>query len=165
MEFTREYTYDAPPAAVFAMFADEAFVQRRLVATGALSTKVELVPEGDGLRITTNRVLPPHVPDFIRKLVGDSIDLDEVEVWGGPAPDGSRTGTITVSISGAPVRLDGATALRPTATGTVYTINGTVKAAVPLLGRRIESATSPAVTGALDKEAEVGRAWLAGDRG
>lgn len=164
MDLNREYSYDASPTEVYAMFVDQAFVERRLDATGALSRTAELTPEGGGIEIVTRRVLPPHVPDFVRKFVGDSIELDEVEHWGEAAPDGSRTGTVHVDIKGAPVKLDAATALRPTATGSAYTVTGTVKASVPLFGRKIEDATGPAVTAALDREAEVGRAWLAGER-
>ncbi len=164
MDLNREYTYDAPPAAVYAMFTDPAFVERRLTATGSLDSTIDLSPEADGTRITTHRVLPPKVPDFIRKFVGDQIDLDEVEHWGPADAEGNRAGTIAVSISGAPVKLEGTTALRATATGTSYTVTGTVKASVPLFGRKIEDATAPAVTGALDKEAQVGRDWLAARR-
>ncbi len=164
MDLNREYTYDASPAEVFAMFTDPAFVERRLTATGSMESKVDLSPDGDGVRITTHRVLPPKVPDFVRKFVGDQIDLDEVEHWGPADAAGNRTGTVEVSISGAPVKLQAATALTATATGTSYTVVGTVKASVPLFGRKIEDATAPAVTGALDKEAEVGRDWLAGKR-
>lgn len=164
MDLNREYTYDASPTEVYAMFIDQAFVERRLDATGALSRSAALTPEGGGVQIVTQRVLPPHVPDFVRKFVGESIELDEVEHWGEAGPDGSRTGTVHVDIKGAPVKLDAVTALRPTATGSVYTVTGTIKASVPLFGRKIEDATGPAVTAALDKEAEVGRTWLTGTR-
>lgn len=164
MDLRREYTFDAPPAEVFAMFSDQAYVERRLSATGSLRSEVQLRPEDGGIRIETHRALPPRVPDAVRRFVGDTVELDEVQQWGSAGSDGSRTGTIAVSISGAPVRLTATTELHPVETGTRYTVTGTIKSSVPLLGRKIEDAAAPAVTAALDKEAQVGREWLAGQR-
>jgi hypothetical protein len=43
----------------------------------------------------------------------------------------------------------------------VLTIEGELKASVPLVGGRIEKAAAPAVAGAFHGEGETGRRWLA----
>lgn len=161
MDLAREYTFDATPAEVFAMFTDPAYVERRLVATGSLKTAVDVAAEGPGVQIITHRSLPPEVPSSVRRFVGDTIDLDEVQHWGAAAGDGSRDGTIRVQITGAPVNLDAVISLRATGSGTRYSVTGSVHSSVPLFGRKIENATGPVVFSALDKEAEVSQDWLA----
>ena len=163
MDLMRAYHFDATPEEVYAMFTDETFVETRLDATGALTRTVKITPEGSGVRIKTHRELPPQVPDWAKKFVGDRISLDEVERWQPAGTDGTRDGTIFVEISGAPVQVDAKSKLSPApGGGTDYTVAGTVTASVPLFGKKIQEAATPAITAALDKEAEVGQQWLAG---
>jgi len=165
MELLRTYHFDASPDEVYDMFGDEEFVQARLTQTGALTSTIKITAEGSGVRIKTHRDLPPQVPDWARKFVGETIALDEVERWQAAAPDGSRDGTIFVEITGAPVQVDATSRLAAgPAGGTEYTVTGTITASVPLFGKKIQEAAAPAITAALDKEADVGRRWLAGDR-
>ncbi len=165
MELVRSYHFDASPDEVYDMFVDEEFVQARLTQTGALTSTIKITAEGSGVRIKTHRDLPPQVPDWARKFVGETISLDEVERWQAPGPDGSRDGTIFVEITGAPVQVDATSRLAAGPTGgTEYTVTGTITASVPLFGKKIQEAAAPAITAALDKEADVGRRWLAGDR-
>jgi len=165
MELLRSYHFDASPHEVYDMFVDEEFVQARLTQTGALTSTIKITAEGSGVRIKTHRDLPPQVPDWARKFVGETISLDEVERWQAAGPDGSRDGTIFVEITGAPVQVDATSRLAAgPAGGTEYTVTGTITASVPLFGKKIQEAAAPAITAALDKEADVGRRWLAGDR-
>lgn len=164
MQLNREYTFDAPPEQVYEMFIDEVYIKRRLDQTGSLSSSVDLTTDGDGACIRTHRVLPPRIPDYARRFVGDTVELDEVQRWGAANADRVREGTFSISISGAPVKLESAATLAPTATGSVYRVIGMVKSSVPLFGRKLEEAAAPAVIMAMDKEAEVSRDWLAGRR-
>jgi hypothetical protein len=51
--------------------------------------------------------------------------------------------------------------LRPGDGGTRQTIDGDLKASVPLVGGRIEKAIEPAMQAAIRVEQREGRAWLA----
>jgi hypothetical protein len=84
-----------------------------------------------------------------------------VDTWGPAAADGARDGTIVVEIKGAPVRLTGTITLRPEGAGTVEDVQGDLKAAVPLVGGKIEKVVAPSIQGAVAKEQEVGLRWLA----
>ncbi len=163
MRLTAEISYSADPAAVFAMLTDQAFQERKCAATGALAHRVEIEQYDDGSAVVrTRRTMPTdQVPDFVRTFVGSSLEVVQVDDWGPAAPDGARDGSAVVEIQGAPVRFAGSLALRAGGPGTVETIDGDVKASVPLVGGRIEKALEPALQGAIHVEQREGTAWLA----
>ena len=163
MRLSAEIRYDADPATVFAMLADPDFQERKCAATGALDHEVEIEEyEDGGAAIRTNRTMPTdQVPDFVRTFVGSTLAVVEVDDWQAAAADGSREGTTVVEIKGSPVRLAAAMTLRPDGGGSRQTIDGDIKAAVPLVGGRIEKAVEPALQAAIRVEQREGRAWLA----
>jgi Protein of unknown function (DUF2505) len=164
MDLRSELHYDADPATVFTMLTDQAFLARKAEATGAVRHEASVSRHGDRVTVRLLRVLPPEVPDFVRRFVGDTIDLDQVDVWEPAASDGSRTGSIRIMMAGAPVTLTGGMSLVPSGVGTATSIDGRVKASVPLVGGKIERAVHDALVKAARIEEQVGRAWLAGER-
>ena len=166
MRLSAEIRYDAEPAAVFAMLVDPDFQERKCAATGALDHEVEIEEYGDGSAgIRTSRTMPTdQVPDFVRTFVGQTLNVVQVDDWQPAATDGSRDGTAVVEIKGAPVRLAAGMTLRPDGGGTRQTIDGDLKASVPLLGGRIEKAIEPALQAAIRVEQREGRVWLATPR-
>jgi len=166
MDLHRETRYAAKPADVFAMLTDETFIRRRAEASHALRSDVTVEPSGAGVRTTNHQTLPADVPDFVRRLVGQHIELDEVIAWGPAAADGSRSGDLRVDIANAPVTLRGTIQLVPD-TGGVSTrqiVDAELKASVPLIGRKIEEAAAPAVLAGLDGMGDLGATWLAEGR-
>lgn len=161
MHFSATIDYPADPAAVAAMLADDAFVERRAAATGATSHSHEIVRDGETFTVTTRLQMPTTmVPASFRSLVGATLDVRMVEAWGAPAADGSRSSTLSLDIQGVPVRVTGAQHLRPTAGGTEETYDGEVTASVPLFGKPIEKAATDAVGTVVDAEKEIGTAYL-----
>ncbi len=165
MDLRTEQRYDADPSAVFAMLSDEAFLALKAQATGALRHEGSVTRDGDRVTVRLLRVMPPDVPDFVRRFVGDTIDLDQTDVWEPAAADGSRVGSIRITMGGAPVQLTGDMRLTPTATGSQASIDAEIKAAVPLFGGKIEKAVHDALLQAVGIEENVGRDWLDGKRG
>lgn len=164
MDLRTEFRYDADPATVFAMLIDESFLARKAEATGAVRHEASVVHDGDRVTVRLLRVMPPDVPDFIRRFVGDTIELDQVEVWEAATAGGSRTGSIRIGMSGTPVTLTGGMTLRPSGGSATATVDGKIKASVPLVGGRIEKAVHDALVHAARIEEQVGQAWLAGER-
>ena len=164
MRLKAELRYDSEPAEVFAMLTDPAFQERKLAATGALEQHVEVATRDDGgAVVTTRRTMPTdQVPDLVRNLVGRTLTIVQVEDWAPAAGGGGRAGTVTAEVSGAPVRLTGTLRLAASGAGTVETLDGELKAKVPIIGGRIERAAEPAITAAIEVEEREGRAWLAG---
>jgi len=161
VQVTAQISYPASPEAVFAMLTDEAFLKQVCEATGAVKHEVDVQENSLGASVTTRRELPTdQIPDFIKRFVGQTLTVLRVDLWEAAAPDGSRQGTITVEIVGAPVRMTGTLSLRPDGEGTVENVDGDLKASVPLIGGKIEKATEPAIRSALRKEERLGLAWL-----
>ncbi|HJU97681.1 MAG TPA: DUF2505 domain-containing protein [Jiangellaceae bacterium] len=164
MDLRTQLRFDADPITVFAMFTDEAYLARKASATGAVRHEASVTRLGDHVTVRLLRVMPPDVPDLLRGFVGETIDLDQTDVWEPASPDGSRTGSIRIEMGGAPVHLTGGMTLVGTAAATAATIDAKVKASIPLVGGRIEKAVHDAVVHAARIEEQVGRAWLAADR-
>lgn len=77
MDLHRETTYAADPEAVFAMLVDEDFLRRRAEASHALSYDVDVTYNAGAATSKVRQSLPAEVPDFLRKLVGNTIELTE----------------------------------------------------------------------------------------
>jgi hypothetical protein len=163
VRLSAEIQYEANPKAVFDMLICEAFQDGKCVAGGALSHEVRIertVP--DGATVTTRRTLPTDgVPDFARSFLGQTLQVCQVEHWGPAAPDGTRTGEVTVTVENAPVRFSGRLCLSPDGRGTVESFEGEVKASVPLLGAKVERVVEPVIRGAIRVEHRTGVDWLA----
>lgn len=162
MDLEASLSYPKPPAAVFAMLSDPSFVERKAAATGALhhETGVQLVPDG-GATITCHRTMPAVVPDFVRSFVGETIEIKQTDVWEAADADGSRAGSFTADVTGAPVSIRAKMSLHAAGTGTEQRVTASVKASVPFVGGKIEKSVGEAIMAAVRKEEEVGRAWLA----
>jgi uncharacterized protein YndB with AHSA1/START domain len=162
MDLTDELRYAADPKTVFSMLTDEEFLARKAVATGALSHEVSAAPRDDGgVTVRVQRVLPAKVPDFVRRFVGETIDVDQTDEWGPEEGDGARSGRFTATISGAPATMQGDLRLEADGdNGSVERFDGEVKVSIPFVGGKIEQVAANAVLAAVKKEGQVGRAWL-----
>ena len=163
MRFNDQIRYPADPQRVFAMIVDPAFQEAKCVATGALEHEVDVSAADDGSAVViSTRAMPTdQLPEFVRGFVGGRLTLVETQRWNAPAADGGRTGTITVDISGAPIRFSGRLRLEGDADGTTQALDGDLKAAVPLVGGRIEKAAEPALRMGVRVEGRTGAEWLA----
>ncbi len=160
---TADMIYRADPASVFAMLTDQAFQERKVGTISKGAWDVQVQREGESAVIVSHRTLPPEViPDAFRAMISTTITITQTEKWGPAAPDGSRSGSIDVELSGAPVRLTGTLSLAPTPDGGCREqVVGELKAKVPLFGSKIEKAAEPAVRAAIDAEGRIGAQWLA----
>ena len=162
MKISATLDYAATPHEVFAMLADEAFQTRKCEATGALNHTVSISAQGDRTVIVSSRDLPTDdFPAFVKSLVGDTLAITETQSWGPPGTDGTRQGTLTVDIAGTPIDLDGTLSLAAAGHGSVESVQGDLKARIPVFGGQIEKAAVPAIESAINIEREIGQAWLA----
>ena len=161
MKISATFDYAATPHDVFAMLVNEDFQARKCVATGALSHSVSVRAEGDRTVIVSSRDLPTDgFPDFVKSLVGATLAVTETQDWGPAGPDGTRQGRLTVDIAGAPIDLAGTLSLAPAGEGSVESVDGDLKARIPLIGGKIEKAAAPAIESAIRAERKTGQAWL-----
>ena len=162
MELRAEADYPASPDSVFALLCDKAFRSGVCVATHAIRHSVQVDLSPDGATVRTTRVLPAEVPDFVRKFVGETLEVVQTERWGGAEASGGRTGTVTVEVTGQPAGMEGVRRLEATTTGTHESVSGDVRVRIPFFGSRIEPEIAAAIQAAILKEGEVARRWLAG---
>ncbi|MEJ5914155.1 DUF2505 domain-containing protein [Pseudokineococcus sp. 1T1Z-3] len=164
MRVHAEVRYPASADAVAAMLADTAFVDARDAATHALEHSSSVEGSADGAFVVrSSRAMPTDgAPAVARRFVGDTLVLEQTDVWSEPAADGSRTGTMTIEVPGAPVALRASLRLDAQPDGSsVETMEGDLKASVPLVGGALEKAAEPLVRSAIRSEERVGRQWLA----
>jgi len=159
-EFSQNFT--ATPFEVFAVLSQEEFIVAKCVATGSLSTQatVEHVGENGAATLTSTRLLPADLPAPAKSFVGDTITVTETQVWTEPAPDGSRTATVTVEFS-APMAFAGTLELSPAQGGnTRITTRGAFSATVPFIGGKIEKVAAEQTERYLVSEERVAGEWL-----
>jgi len=164
VRFDAEIRYEADPQRTFEMLTDPAFLERVCVDNGAVEHSVSVQPADDGgVVITTVRVLPTKdVPPVVKGFVGETLTVTETDSWGPAAADGSRQGTVTLDIQGAPVKLTGTLAFTALEDGASQEkLSGDLKAGIPLFGGQVEKAAEPAVRSAIKVKQRTAAAWLA----
>ncbi len=163
MRITTSFDYAATPEDVFTMLADPAFQAAKVEATHPLSHTESVTPKGEQTEIVTSRVISTDgFPDFAKSMIGPKLRVTETIMWSRASADGSRTGTIDIAIGDAPVAMNGTLRMAAGGSGTRIDIDGDLKARIPLVGGRVEKAAERPILGAIEKEQEVGTAWLAG---
>ena len=151
-----DLTYDAPVDAVAAMLADPAFREEVCDFQRVISKKVTVTPRGDGTDVVIDMVQPARgIPGFAQKFVGDTINIVQSESWSSPTQ-----GDITVTIPGKPGEMSGTAVLVESGSGTVETVELTVKVNIPLVGGKLEALIAGLLEKALVAENTVGRDWL-----
>ena len=125
------------------------------------SRLVEHAPGPDGgARLVVSRRLPEGVPGYLAPLLPADRRMTQTDVWG-PAAGGARRGTFDVSFPGSPGEISGEMLLDPVPGGTRWTVTGTVRVKVPLIGGKAEGFLAPLVEKLVRKQGEVLRASLA----
>jgi hypothetical protein len=155
MDISSHLDFAADPADVYAMMTDQGYLDEVCVASGSLSYDVSV----DGSTTRTSRTLP--APDSAVRFTGPKLTVNDEVVWGDPSSDGSRGGTVTMTILGQPVKFRGKLQLSAGGRGSVLDITGELKVAIPILGKKLAESAAPAVTEGYKKQQEVGDRWLA----
>jgi Protein of unknown function (DUF2505) len=155
MDISSHLDFAAPPADVYAMMTDQRYLEEVCVASDSISYHVSAA----GPTTQTSRTLP--APESAARFTGPQLTVNDEIVWGDPSSDGSRSGTVTMTVLGQPVTFKGGIRLSPGGRGSVVDVRGDLKVAIPLLGRKLEEAAAPAVMAGYRTQQEVGDRWLA----
>ncbi|MDQ1733435.1 MAG: hypothetical protein QOK10_3594 [Pseudonocardiales bacterium] len=147
---------------MFAAHVEKSVREQACEESGALSWEVSITRDGDGARIQVDRVMPPAVPEYVKKFLGETINVRQVENWTGPDGSGTRTATVKVTIQGQPASMVGEAVLKPQGAGSVETVEGDVRVNVPFLGKKIEPEIVKVIAAALRIEQRVGAEWVKG---
>jgi len=136
------------------MMTDQAYLEQVCVASESITYDASV----SGSSTHSSRTL--HAPESSARFTGSQLTVIEDLTWGAPSADGSRTADITMTVLGQPVTLRGQLQMSPGGRGTVVALDGELKVAVPLLGKKLEQSAAPAVLAGFRTQQRVGDQWL-----
>lgn len=162
MELTHTHRYAASIAEVQQLLTDRAFRERVCERLDALSHEVTVTGSGPGAELLVRQTQAmTGAPAVATRLTGDTVTLEQREVW-----RSSTVADLSITLPGKPVELrNGRVTLteRPDG-GCEQVVAGDLRVNVPLVGGKLESMLSDVLRAAMRRQAEVGDAWLAGQR-
>jgi hypothetical protein len=148
-------TWEAPAAAVYAMIINPAFQEQRSQAGSPIRAESSVTRTGDGATISVFRKMAIDPPGFIKNFVGNSIGIQETQTWTSPTQ-----ATLLVEILKQPGDVKGTLRLSESGSSTVVTVNAEIAVKVPLIGGKVEGYVAGILDNLLNKDDEIGRAWL-----
>lgn len=155
MDISSRIEFAAPVETVFAMMTDQAYLEEVCKASRALNYEATVA----GTTTRTSRRLPS--PEAAARFTGPELTVVEEITWNSAAGDGTRTGQVDLTIPGQPVTMRGEMKLYAGGPGTVAELTGQLKVAIPLLGKKLEHSSAPAVLAGFRTQQQVGNDWLA----
>jgi hypothetical protein len=142
---------------VFGAMVDETYLRDRLAAIGGTNAELVSFSSSDGKASYELKQGVPaeHLPSMAKSLLGGDLVIKRVESWAAGA------GTVEVTLSGVPGRLDGGFTVTGNGSGSKVTLTGEIKVSIPLMGGKLEKVIAEQVAVLLDRESEFTSEWLA----
>lgn len=161
MKISKALSFPGDPQTVFEMLCDPAFQAAKCVAAHADEHEESVVQQGPNTKVVVSRSMKTDkMPGLVKSMLGPMLTVNETYVWHPLGSDGSRRGTLLVTVSGAPVGMTADIALKANgASRSVMTIIGEMRAKM-FMGSQVEKLAEPWIVKGLDKEEETGAVWL-----
>lgn len=158
MRFNATVEYPGSASQVADLFKDTEFLEFRFAGSHSRdgAHHVSDTAEG-GFRVEVTRNLPQAVlPSNVQGFLPTGLTLKIVESWDGPAVDGSRLGSFSVTVVGMPATARGTSHLQATTQQACsLTYEGQVDVSIPLFGSRVEQAVAQAFTDIVHRERDL----------
>ncbi len=155
MDISTRLDFAGDPATVYAMMTDQSYLEEVCRASQSAGYDASVA----GTTTRTSRTLA--APESAARFTGATLTVNEEITWAPAAADGTRTAVLTMTVLGQPVNLKGTLRLAPGGKGTTVDLEGELKVAIPLLGRKLEASAAPAVMAGFRTQQKVGDRWLA----
>ena len=158
MKINETFSYQgATVESVYAIITDRVFRTEACAEQGASDYSVTVEPNsGGGDTVTVTRTMPAEMPDFIKKLTGNTVKVRQTEEWAGRDAGGHRNANVKVSIIGQPAEMKGTAVIVKAGDNASFTLDGEVKVSIPFIGRKIEPEVAKAILGSLRSEVALG---------
>lgn len=138
MGFSGSEQYPADIETVFEFLCDPDAIEERFTAAGDVDIEIiRCEPDGDDFVIEVERVVTVDLPSFAKKVLKPRNSTRQTDRWGPPQADGSRQGSYTIEVSGAPLETSGTHDLHHDGDGTKHTVTGEINVKIPIVGKRI----------------------------
>ena len=163
MGFSGSEHYATDIETVFAFLSDPESIKARFAAAG--DTDIEVVrcePDGDEFVIEVTRVVTVDLPSFAKKVLKPKNSMRQIDRWGAPEADGSRQGSYTIEVSGAPLKTSGTHDLFHEGDGTKHSVTGEIEVKVPIVGKKIGGFASGTAEGRLKTDFAFNKEHLSG---
>jgi hypothetical protein len=157
---TISYPSGTTPAQVYELATDADFRGEVCEATHALDYDVSVDAHDDTAKVVVSRTMPADVPDFMKKMIGETVDVVQTEDWGAPDADGQRTADVVVQIKGQPAVMNGTAAIVASGGEVVMQIEGDLKVSIPFVGKKVEPEIAKGIYAAVDKEQKTAATHL-----
>lgn len=126
-----------PPQEVVDQLCDPEFLRKMYDSMGHTDFSIlEDSSSGDARTVKTRRTMAAEVPGALKKFLGETSVVTQTDQWDAPAGD-TRTGVITVEISGAPVKVVARLRVAPAGSGSTIAVDGEAKSSIPLIGGKL----------------------------
>jgi hypothetical protein len=152
---TISYPSGTTPAQVYELATDAGFRGEVCEATHALDYDVSVDAHDDTAKVVVSRTMPADVPDFMKKMIGETVDVVQTEDWGAPDADGQRTADVVLQIKGQPAGMNGTAAIVASGGEVVMQIEGDLKVSIPFFGKKVEPEIAKGIYAAVRKEQET----------
>lgn len=160
MKIELSWSLKSNPEQVYEDAIDTDYQDDKCRAAGALEFSSRVEPTAEGHKVVVQRLMPSgSVPELVKKVVGDKVDVTETIDWGPAQADGSRTGQLDVAMKGQPITMKGITYIRPEGGGTRVGVEADLKAKIPVVGGKIEKLGSPEIIKAIEAEERTAHEW------
>ena len=156
MKINKSYDYPADVQQVFDLVTSKEFREECCVYQDSPEYSVDVTDEDGTTVIRIERKERNDLPDFVKRLTGEYVKVIQVEKWAPDDGSGVRTAQIFVDIVGQPAQMKGTSTLSASNGSSVLAVNGDIKVAIPLIGRKIEPEIAKAISASLDKDVELG---------
>ncbi|MEI2642316.1 MAG: DUF2505 domain-containing protein [Candidatus Nanopelagicales bacterium] len=159
-KISRVDDYDASADAIWEMLSSREYVDGKYQALGDISTEVKTFEAtGDSITLQVNRIVPADLPDFAKKVLGDTNRIVQNEKWT-PSGDGYVC-DLKIEFPGKPMHITGRLEVKPAGEANAgWHVDMDVKASVPLVGGKLESVVVKETLASLDKEYAFNQEWL-----
>jgi len=130
-------------------------------ATHALASDVDVDNRPDGTAtVTVRRTMPADVPAFVKKFLGETVDVIQTEDWSAPDHLGQRQANLVVQIKGQPAKMTGTLQTEVVGNGARTLIRGDLTVSMPFVGKKIEPEIAEGILAAVAAEQRTANAWL-----
>jgi hypothetical protein len=157
--FSREQHYDAPPAALLALWRDPEFLAAVGKRFGGVGTPT-VEEAGSRVRIRTERELPmDKVPSLLRRFIGSGT-LQQTDDWPRePVPPLEGTWEVQGRM---PATMSGRHSVTPDDEGCRVLVEGSVKVSAPLISGKAEELVAREIVKLIGAQQEFAAEWLDG---
>ena len=136
------HEYRHPVKKVWAAFSDPEFYQAKFEAIGHRNVEIVSTDTDDeGFCVEVSREVPLEVPGFLRGILGEWNTLLQNERWTEEGK-GVYTNELEIEAHGVPALMTGTMTLAAHGKGCVNEVAITIRAAVPLIGGKLEQFVS-----------------------